>query len=167
MTGAMPMTERRDANNLLTPAQATELLAHRAMEKGEDLADVKGRWRKRIEKAQKDGDLEKIGGKYRCVDLADWARGRKQSLPSDWLSRLADLPFPPPSGKAKIEIHATGEGLVIPALPQTLEEAHARIIHLHTEIESKEREIERLRPDAERYRASCAKKADGARQPRK
>ncbi|MBX9408989.1 hypothetical protein K5E40_25300 [Pseudomonas baetica] len=167
MTGVMPMTERFDANDLLTPAQATELLAHRAMKNGEDLADAKGRWRKRIEAAYGQGKLEQINRKYRCGDLLEWARGLKRSVPANWLSRLNDLPLPTLSGEAKIQIRAEGEGLVIPALPQTLEEAHARIIHLHGVIESKQLEIDGLKPDADRYRANCATNTNNARRKRK
>ena len=167
MSGARSVKKRLDTDELLTPPEAIEMLAQRAIKNGEVISTVQERWRKRIEAARERGDLARIDGKYRCVDLAEWARGLRRAVPSDWLSRLKDLPLPPPSGEAKIEFRASGEGLVIPALPQTLEEAHARIIHLHGLIESKQQEIDELKPDADRYRANCAKNTNNARRKRK
>lgn len=148
-------------------AEMTMLIARLVQPYGEPMRTTVDKVRKRILYATLNGALTTVGtgaGLYSCPQVIAWARKK-------WPGKLNDLQAEHSvSASATAGFRDDGQMFVTPGdLPRcqaALLDALREIQQLRTELKTAQAEIERLKPNAQKYELLCERNAKSAKLPR-
>lgn len=158
------ITQNYTAGDRLTLHDAAALFACRDKRPHELPRTRIDRWRHRIKTAVKKRLLAPVSDTYEICELVSWAMKLKVKGQENWALTLRDLPHKMPGEEVKSQNSTASEIVMDTRLPAKVEHCHDEIrrlehekITLRQKLAELQKEVDHLRPKAERYDRNCEK----------